>query len=103
MPPPQRGGRLTSHAQRGRARGPERSGPERPRAGGTAAPPGERVRRESSTDPLMNDGPSERATASGGAPPVVVVVVIHDPGEWLEEALASLGNQDYPNLSVLVI
>src|SRR3954452_23480493 len=40
---------------------------------------------------------------SGGAPPVVAVVVTRDPGPWLEEALAALGSQDYPNLSVLVI
>ena len=40
---------------------------------------------------------------SGGAPPVVAVVVTRDPGPWLEEALAALGSQDYPNLSILVI
>src|SRR4051794_18799124 len=40
---------------------------------------------------------------SGGAPPVVAVVVTRDPGPWLEETLAALGSQDYPNLSVLVI
>jgi GT2 family glycosyltransferase len=33
----------------------------------------------------------------------VAVVVTCDPGAWLEETLASLGAQDYPNLSVLVI
>src|SRR5437016_12506685 len=38
-----------------------------------------------------------------GAPPVVAVVVVTDPGPWLEEALACLGRQDYPSLSVLVI
>lgn len=37
------------------------------------------------------------------APPVVAVVVAHDPGPWFEESLAALGEQDYPNLSVLVI
>lgn len=37
------------------------------------------------------------------APPVVAVVVTHDPGPMLEECLASLGSQDYPNLSVLVV
>jgi GT2 family glycosyltransferase len=37
------------------------------------------------------------------APPVVAVVVTCDPGPWLEEALAALAAQDYPNLSVLVI
>lgn len=37
------------------------------------------------------------------APPVVAVVVTHDAGPWLEECLASLGAQDYPNLSVLVV
>jgi GT2 family glycosyltransferase len=33
----------------------------------------------------------------------VAVVVTCDPGAWLEETLASLAAQDYPNLSVLVI
>ncbi|MBW8827157.1 MAG: glycosyltransferase family 2 protein, partial [Acidobacteria bacterium] len=37
------------------------------------------------------------------APAVVAVVVTRDPGDWLEECLSSLGAQDYPNLSVLVI
>jgi GT2 family glycosyltransferase len=35
--------------------------------------------------------------------PVVAVVVTRDPGDWLEECLASIGAQDYPDLSVLVI
>ncbi len=37
------------------------------------------------------------------APPVVAVVVTCDPGPWFDEALSSLADQDYPNLSVLVI
>nr|MDQ2754946.1 glycosyltransferase family 2 protein [Actinomycetota bacterium] len=37
------------------------------------------------------------------APPVVAAVVTCDPGPWFEEALQSLADQDYPNLSVLVI
>ena len=37
------------------------------------------------------------------APPVVAVVVSHDPGPWLEQCLASLQQQDYRGLSVLVI
>ncbi|MFP5377524.1 MAG: glycosyltransferase [Acidimicrobiia bacterium] len=37
------------------------------------------------------------------APPVVAVVVTCDSGPWLEEALEALGDQDYPNLSVLVV
>ncbi|MFV0257075.1 MAG: glycosyltransferase, partial [Acidimicrobiales bacterium] len=37
------------------------------------------------------------------APPVVAVVVAADPGEHFAEMLASLGGQDYENLSVLVI
>jgi GT2 family glycosyltransferase len=37
------------------------------------------------------------------APAVVAVVVAHDPGAWFEEAIAALGAQDYPNLSILVI
>jgi len=34
---------------------------------------------------------------------VVVMMVAHDPGDWFEEALASLGAQTYPDLSVLVV
>jgi GT2 family glycosyltransferase len=42
------------------------------------------------------------------APPVVAVVVVADttgpePSPWLDEALAGLSRQDYPNLSVLVV
>lgn len=50
-------------------------------------------------DPLDAD----ELDALAHAPPVVAVVVTHDPGPWLEECLASLGAQDYPNFSVLVI
>jgi GT2 family glycosyltransferase len=37
------------------------------------------------------------------APPAVAVVVACDPGPWFEECLQSFGDQDYPNLSILVI
>jgi GT2 family glycosyltransferase len=37
------------------------------------------------------------------APAVVAVVVAHDPGPWFDETITSLGAQDYPNLSILVI
>src|SRR3954467_4985538 len=37
------------------------------------------------------------------APSVVAVVVAFAPGEWLEETLAALADQDYPNLQVLVL
>ena len=37
------------------------------------------------------------------APAVVAVVVTCDPGPWFEEVLQGLDEQDYPNLSVLVI
>jgi GT2 family glycosyltransferase len=36
-------------------------------------------------------------------PPVVAVVVTTDPGPWLDEALSSLAQQDYPELAVLVL
>ncbi|HUQ40265.1 MAG TPA: glycosyltransferase [Acidimicrobiales bacterium] len=36
-------------------------------------------------------------------PPVVAVLVTWEPGPWLEETLAALAAQDYPNLSVLVL
>lgn len=37
------------------------------------------------------------------APAVVAVIVTRDPGPWFDEALAALGTQSYPNLSVLVV
>jgi GT2 family glycosyltransferase len=37
------------------------------------------------------------------APAVVAVVVTCDPGSWFEQGLTSLADQDYPNLSVLVV
>ena len=37
------------------------------------------------------------------APAVVAVMVARDPGSWFEEAVRSLAEQDYPNLSILVI
>ncbi len=37
------------------------------------------------------------------APPVVAVVVTRDPGPWFEESLGSLRDQDYPNLTIIVI
>ncbi|HEY6463449.1 MAG TPA: glycosyltransferase family 2 protein, partial [Polyangiaceae bacterium] len=36
-------------------------------------------------------------------PPVVAVVVAHDPGPWFEESLASLVDEEYPSLSILVV
>jgi GT2 family glycosyltransferase len=36
-------------------------------------------------------------------PAVVAVLVTTDPGEWFDEALASLASQDYQELSVLVL
>jgi hypothetical protein len=37
------------------------------------------------------------------APAVVAVVVTKDPGPWLEQTLAALGHQDYPDLVVVVV
>ena len=37
------------------------------------------------------------------APAVVAVVVTTDPGPWFEETMTSLANQDYHELSVLVL
>ncbi len=36
-------------------------------------------------------------------PPVVAVLVTRNPGGWLEPALESMGAQDYPDLTVLVV
>src|SRR5260370_9868812 len=41
--------------------------------------------------------------ADEGAPPVVAVVVTRNPGPFFEPALGALANQDYPELSVLVV
>ena len=46
---------------------------------------------------------SEARSTPALTPQVVAVVVTHDPGPWFEEALGSLADQDYPNLSILVI
>src|SRR3984957_7599682 len=37
------------------------------------------------------------------APPVVVVIVTHDPGPWFETTLRAIGEQSYPETSVLVL
>jgi GT2 family glycosyltransferase len=49
------------------------------------------------------DPAPDQEDASAVAPPVVAVVVTCDSGPWLEATLGALGDQDYPNLSVLVI
>ena len=48
---------------------------------------------------LADSAPSVVAAA----PAVVAVVVARDPGEWFEEGMQALADQDYPNLSILVI
>jgi GT2 family glycosyltransferase len=51
----------------------------------------------------MPDSLPDEAPRSIEVPPVVAVVVASNPGEHFAEMLASLGDQDYENLSVLVI
>ncbi len=36
-------------------------------------------------------------------PTVVAVVVTHNPGDWLEQCLSSIANQEYPDLTTLVV
>jgi GT2 family glycosyltransferase len=48
-------------------------------------------------------GPDAPPDPTAIAPAVVAVVVARDPGAWFEETLAALVEQDYPNLSILVI
>ncbi|MFZ6003933.1 MAG: glycosyltransferase [Actinomycetota bacterium] len=50
-----------------------------------------------------DDAPDDVQPAPPPAPPVVAVVVARDPGPWFEETLTALVDQDYPNLSILVI
>jgi GT2 family glycosyltransferase len=49
------------------------------------------------------DAPDDQAAAAPAAPAVVAVVVAHNPGPWFERTMAALADQDYPNLSILVI
>ena len=42
-------------------------------------------------------------TESPSAPPVVAVVVVHEPGDWFDETLDALAQQDYPNLRFLFL
>ncbi|HMY86566.1 MAG TPA: glycosyltransferase family 2 protein [Microthrixaceae bacterium] len=62
---------------------------------------------EDDTDDAAEDakwGLSDDAPIVGtGAPPVVAVMVTRDPGDWFEECLASIADQDYENLSLLVV
>jgi GT2 family glycosyltransferase len=45
----------------------------------------------------------EDSDAPAILPSVVAIVVAHDPGEWFETTMASLAEQDYDQLAVLVI
>ncbi len=48
--------------------------------------------------------PTDPLTAEPVATPAVAaVVVIRDPGSGLDESLRALGNQDYPNLSLIIV
>ncbi len=57
---------------------------------------------EDELDERWGFGPSQPLVGHG-APPVVAVVVTRDPGDWFDDTLRSLGEQDYGDLSVLVI
>ena len=48
----------------------------------------------------MTSPAEERPTA---APPVVAVMVVHEPGDWFSDAVASLAEQDYPNLQLVAL
>ena len=50
----------------------------------------------------MDTLPAE-TDAPANLPSVVAIVVAHDPGEWFETTMASLADQDYEQLAVLVI
>lgn len=46
---------------------------------------------------------SQEVRAVPAAPQVEIVVVAHEPGEWFEDALASLSAQDYQRCSITVL
>jgi len=54
-------------------------------------------------DSAPADSLPEASEPPGSPPPVVAVVVTKNPGEWFEATLAGLRDQDYPDLTVLVI
>ncbi|MGQ0805458.1 MAG: glycosyltransferase [Actinomycetota bacterium] len=62
-------------------------------------PPGGDTLLESDTEAPEADLPE----ATEAAPAVLAVVVTRNPGPWLEEALQSLSDQDYPRLTTLVV
>jgi GT2 family glycosyltransferase len=76
-----------------------------------AAPPGDEppapADEAPEPEPSIDPQPEEDAEGSEEVlaqyPPVVAVVVTRNPGPWLEDALASLGNQDYDDLTILVV
>ncbi|MEZ5165612.1 MAG: glycosyltransferase family 2 protein [Acidimicrobiales bacterium] len=49
----------------------------------------------------MTDRPD--SSPRGATPSVLAVVVAHEPGEWFDDTLESLANQDYGRLGVLVV
>ncbi|MDH4143772.1 MAG: glycosyltransferase family 2 protein, partial [Acidimicrobiia bacterium] len=50
-----------------------------------------------------SDGSTQQPATPAVVPSVVAVVVTHNPGPWFEETMQSLVDQDYRNLSILVI
>lgn len=93
-PRPSRPGAVTAHEPGGTTPATPGQGPDR-------VDPVDEVD-EDELDARRGFAPSEPLVGHG-APPVVAVVVTRDPGEWFEDALRSLGEQDYGDLSVLVI
>lgn len=63
----------------------------------------------SETGPEPGPDPGDEAGDDAGDevlaqyPPVVAVVVTHNPGPWLEDGLLGLAQQDYDDLTVLVV
>ena len=49
------------------------------------------------------EGRPEGGVITVAAPPVVAVMVTRNPGPWLEAGLVGLRDQDYPDLTVLVL
>lgn len=52
---------------------------------------------------VLDEAGSDEAGPDEAVPPVAAIMVTSDPGPWLEEALAALAAQDYPNLVVVVV
>ena len=76
-----------------------------PHAGRPAVPASEAAPEAAAPEAVVTEDPVEDEVVDPAAiyPPVVAMVVTHNPGPWLDDTLRGLADQDYPDLTVLVV